>query len=217
MKISELIIQTSNLYQTETFYSSILEFKILSKNESYVSFIVGHSVLTFEKTDNEIKPKYHFAFNIPFNKMEEGLLWISEKISLIEINGDYIAHFENWKAKSIYFYDNNENILELITRNDLNNYSEHKFTNESIISINEVGIVTEKPMVLGNEIIKMTKSEFFAKGPKREDFVAVGNENGLFVISNSHRNWFPTSYKAEKQRTKVRIKVDDTDFDLEFN
>jgi hypothetical protein len=63
----------------------------------------------------------------------------------------------------------------------------------------------------------MTKSEFFSKGPKREDFVAVGNENGLFVISDSQRNWFPTSDKAEKQRIKVKIQVDNADFDLEFN
>jgi catechol 2,3-dioxygenase-like lactoylglutathione lyase family enzyme len=217
MKISELIIQTIDLDQTEIFYSTILAFKIISKTESSVSFNVGNSILTFEITNKEIKPKYHFAFNIPCNKLEEAMLWISEKISLIEIDGGSVAHFENWRAEAIYFYDNNKNILELIARKDLNNYSENEFSNESIISISEVGIVTKKPMVLGNELIKMTKSEFFSKGPKREDFVAVGNENGLFVISNSQRNWFPTSDKAEKQRTKVKIQVDNADFDLEFN
>ncbi len=218
MTISELIIQTNNLKETESFYSNILNFKISERTNSSITFKVGHSKLTFELTDNQINPKYHFAFNIPVNKLDDTISWISKKTPLIEADDkNYIANFENWKARAIYFYDNNKNILEFICRTDLSNSSEVEFSSESILNINEVGVVSEEPLKLGNQIIEKTKIDFFSKGPKRDDFAALGDENGLFVISNPDRNWYPTKDKAEKQKVKVKINVEEDDFELEFN
>lgn len=217
MKISELTLQTNNLAETENFYSSVLGFKIIEKTQKSVSFLVGNSTLIFENSHQKKNPIYHFAFNIPFNKLEESMAWISQKIPLIETDEGRIVHFENWRAKAIYFYDNNQNILEFICREDLKNSSEKEFATESILSINEVGIVVEKPLLLGNEVIQKTKTNFFSKGPKREDFVALGDDEGLFVISNPERNWFPTKDLAKKQKIKVKILVNGTEFELEFN
>lgn len=199
MKISELTLQTNNLCETESFYSTILGFKIIEKTQKSVSFLVGSSILIFENSKQEENPKYHFAFNIPFNKLQESMAWILLKIPLMPTDDGHIAHFENWKAKAIYFYDNNQNILEFICREDLKNFSKNEFSTESILSINEIGIVTEKPMELGNKILQKTKDE------------------GLFVISNPNRNWFPTENLAEKQKTKVKILINEAEFELEFN
>lgn len=217
MKISELIIQTNNLTETEKFYSKTFECKSVEKTEYLISYIFGSSKLTFELTQQAVNPKYHFAFNIPINKIEEAIIWISKKTPLIKLNKKYITNFENWNAKAIYFYDNNKNILELICRNDLENYSDTEFSKRSIENINEVGVVTDKPIELGDRIIEKTDIDFFVKGPKREDFATLGNEDGLFVISNPNRNWYPTKNKAEKQKIKVKIKVEANNFELEFN
>lgn len=217
MKISELTIRTNNLSETENFYSTTLGFKMIEKTQKLISFLVGDSTLIFENSNQGENPKYHFAFNIPFNKLEESMAWISRKIPMMETDEGYVVHFDNWKAKSIYFYDNNQNILEFICREDLKNSSENEFTTESILNINEVGIVAEKPLELADEIIQKAKIDFFSKGPKREDFVALGDDEGLFVISNPDRNWFPTKDLAEKQKTKVKILANATEFELEFN
>ncbi|MNL17020.1 hypothetical protein D3C87_1380890 [compost metagenome] len=83
---------------------------------------VGSSVLKFIENP-EFDSVYHFAFNIPENKLEEAIKWCADKIDLIMIeNKRVIANFETWNANAIYFYDNNGNLLEFIARHDLDNY-----------------------------------------------------------------------------------------------
>ena len=64
-----------------------------------------------------------------------------------------IAQFENWNANAVYFYDNNGNILEFIARHDLQNNQFTPFNSESILNISEIGIVSEAPLELANQLI----------------------------------------------------------------
>ena len=59
------------------------------------------------------KPFYHYAINIPANKIEEAKDWLSNRVRLLwmEDYKDDIADFVNWHAKSIYFYDPAGNIV----------------------------------------------------------------------------------------------------------
>ena len=59
MIISELILQTHNLIETEKFYSEKASTGDYHKTESSVSFRAGDSVLTFEQNEWE-------KFQIPF-------------------------------------------------------------------------------------------------------------------------------------------------------
>lgn len=217
MKIQELTLLTNNLNETKKFYEYTIGFEKIAENETSISFAVGTSKLIFELTKENQNPKYHFAFNIPTNKLNEAINWTLQRTSLIETENSFITDFENWKAKAIYFFDNNRNILEFICRTDLDNPTDKPFSVETILNINEIGLVIDQPFQIGNEIIDKTKIEYFTKGPKREDFVAIGNDNGLFVISNPNRKWYPTQEKAEKWRVKGKIKVADNEYELEFN
>ena len=149
--------------------------------------------------------------------MNDAINWTLQRTSLIETENSFISDFENWNAKAIYFFDNNHNILEFICRTDLNNPTDKPFSFETILNINEIGLVIDQPLQIGNEIIEKTRIEYFSKGPKREDFVAVGNESGLFVISNPNRKWYPTQEMAEKWKVKGKIKVAENEYELEFN
>ncbi|RZJ48371.1 MAG: VOC family protein [Flavobacterium sp.] len=217
MIIQELTLLTNNLSETEKFYKQTIGFQKITETETSISFAVGTSKLIFELTEASQNPKYHFAFNIPTNTLNDAMNWALQRTSLIETKNSFITDFENWKAKAIYFFDNNRNILEFICRKDLNNPTDKPFSVETILNINEIGIVVDQPLQTANEIIQKTKNEYFAKGPKREDFVAVGNESGLFVISNPNRKWFPTQEMAEKWKVKAKIKVDKNEYSLEFN
>ena len=217
MDILEIEILSDNIDETIKFYSELLGFKILHVDGNTISFAVGKSVLTFIKSDN-LNPKYHFAFNIPCNKIDDAILWTSSKTPLIKITNDkIIADFDNWNANAIYFYDNNGNILEFIARHDLNNASENTFDISSIESISEIGIVAENALELADKLINENKLSLFAKGSKSEAFSALGDDNGLLVIVKSHRNWYPTNLQAKKFFTKIKLKINNTTVDLTIN
>lgn len=203
MQILDVVIHTDNLVETENFYSKVLNLKIKSKDQDAISFLIGSSTLTFLKSVAE-SPKYHLAFNIPANKLDEAIDWVSKKVPLISIeDNEIIAHFENWNAKSIYFYDSKGNILEFIVRFNLNNPSGKPFDSGSILSLNEIGVVTDQPLAFAESLIRNYGLEYFWGGPKREDFVAVGDDNGLFVIAIPNRNWYPTELPSEKHYVKI--------------
>jgi len=206
MNILEIEILTENFDETENFYSKLLGFQIQSKNRNTISFSAGKSTLTFIPGNRN--PRYHFAFNIPNNKLDEALIWISKKTELIKNpENTFIANFDNWNAKSLYFYDNKGNVLEFITRFDLNQISDKPFTSESILSINEIGVVTDNPIAFAEKMINENQLQYFVKGPKKEDFVVLGDDNGLIIVSNPHRDWYPTHNRAEKHYVKMKIEI----------
>jgi catechol-2,3-dioxygenase len=205
MQILEVSIQTDDLPETENFYSNLLDLKTKNKDQNSISYLAGTSTLTFIKSLTKA-PAYHFAFNIPANKLDEAIDWVSIKTELIRItDNEVIAHFDNWNAKSIYFFDNRGNILEFIVRFDLDNPSDKPFNSESILSLNEIGVVTDQPLAFAESLIQNYGLEYFWRGPKREDFVAVGDDHGLFVIAIPNRNWYPTECPAEKHALKIQF------------
>ena len=205
MDILEIEIQTDDLVATEIFYSDILGLKLTNKGQNSVSFLAGQSTLTFIKS-NKLNPKYHFAFNIPHNKLDEAIIWATSKLNLIE-NADngIVANFESWNARAIYFFDNNKNIIELIARFDLLNSTDKPFDISSIQSISEIGIVADAPLKLAEKLVEENNLYFFAKGSKSEKFATLGNDNGLFVIVETNRKWYPTELHAEKHFTRIKI------------
>jgi catechol-2,3-dioxygenase len=85
------------------FYSSILELPALIVKERKLIVKVGSSDLVFVETKGS-EPFYHFAINIPSNKIEDAKTWLIGKVKLLWME-DYkndIAEFVN-RARSIYF------------------------------------------------------------------------------------------------------------------
>ncbi len=205
MNILQITIQTNNLLETAKFYTEVLELKIACKDQNSISFEAGQSTLTFIQS-NKLSPQYHFAFNIPANKLEEAIAWASARLDLIENpeNG-IVANFESWNAKAIYFCDNNGNILEFIARFDLRNSSKKLFDSSCILLISEIGIVADFPINLADQLMEEYHLNFFEKGIKTEEFVTVGDDNGLFIIAATNRIWYPTAQQAKKYFAKVKI------------
>lgn len=208
MDILEIEILTDNLDETEKFYTKLLGLQTKNKDQNSISFLAGQSTLTFIKS-NKLNPKYHFAFNIPRNKLDEAIIWTSLRTELIKnADGEIVANFESWNAKAIYFFDNNGNILEFIARFDLDNNSDKAFDISSIQSISEIGIVTDAPIKLADKLVEENKLYFFTKGSKSEKFATLGNDNGLLIIVETNRKWYPTEQQAVKHYTKIKITID---------
>ncbi|HEY4628171.1 MAG TPA: glyoxalase [Flavobacterium sp.] len=203
MKILELELLTDTINETELFYNNVIGLQTVSKNNSSISFEAGSTKLTFRISKN-IKPVYHFAFDIPNNKLIEAFLLIENKTKILDvISPDKIANFYNWNAKSFYFYDNNGNILEFIARYDLDTASEKSFDGSLIVSISEIGFVSKNVSQLSDEICEKYGLSVFSKQPKLDKFIVLGTDTGLFVLVEENRDWYPTDKKAKSFWTKV--------------
>jgi len=217
MNILEIEIQSDNLVETEKFYAELLGLTITRKDHNAISFLAGKSILTFTKSEGS-NPTYHFAFNIPNNKIDEAVDWASSKLDLIESSDSRIvANFESWNAKAFYFYDNNRNILEFIARFDLDNFSDSQFDISSILSISEIGIVTDDPISYAADLVANNDLSYFQKQPIKENFVVLGNDEGLFIIVKTQRNWYPTDHPAGKYFSKIRYSIHDMTNELTVN
>ena len=195
MKINKLILQTFYLETLREFYSSILELSVSSGDPKNIHIHIGNSELIFMETKNA-EPFYHFAINIPSNKIEEAKNWLSNRVKLLWME-DYendIADFVNWHAKSVYFYDPAGNILELIARFDLHNPSNQPFSSKQFFSIDEAGVVFKQNDFDQkiSELLTDYSLDYFSKQPPLPQFRVIGDDQGLFIAVPEHRNWYPT-------------------------
>jgi catechol 2,3-dioxygenase-like lactoylglutathione lyase family enzyme len=207
MNITEVQLLTDNLDKTRHFYHEILGLEILSSGNGFTSFSAGLSVLTFHKAGNN-RPVYHFAFNIPNNKFEEAMDWAGSKLDLVKITpSNCIADFKSWNAKAFYFYDNNKNIVEMIARFDLDNSSQQSFDGSSVYSISEIGAVVENPKQYAQVLLANYNLHFFSRQEPVNDFIAVGDDEGLFIIVTENRIWYPTNIRSARHWAKVTLQL----------
>lgn len=203
MKILELELLSDDILKTEAFYNQVLGLETVFKGDSSVSFQAGNTKLTFHTSQNE-KPVYHFAFDVPNNKLLEAFSQIENQTEIMYvIPPEKIADFYNWNAKSFYFYDNNGNIVEFIARNDLDNASEKPFDGNSILSVSEIGLVSKNVNEQCDELFNKYGLIPYSKQPKLPKFIVLGTVTGLFILVEENRDWYPTDKKSKSFWTKI--------------
>jgi len=217
MKIIELHLLSNDLVNTATFYNEILGLPIVYQNDSAIKFSAGTSSLIFKRTF-DIDPFYHFAFNIPASKFEAAFGWLISKLPVIQITPSIdIADFKSWNAKAFYFYDNNNNIVEMIARFDLDNNSALPFSGESICCVSEIGLVVDDAATYGLSIMEAYGVSYFSKQVPQPGFVALGDDDGLLIVVDKNRDWYPTKIKSKPFCTSVIIDQNNTLHELQLN
>jgi len=205
MNILSINLQTRELDKSKQFYTEVLDLTLIESLEESFTVQAGETILTFEQTEKDIEV-YHFAFNIPSNQLENALVWAKAHLNLIEnVEGNLVTSFETWKAKSIYFTDNNGNILEFIAREDIQVNVQGDFSPSQIINISEMGVVTEQPMVQAEKLIADYGLSYFDKAEPTEQFLALGDDQGLLIMVTPNRNWYPTSIAAQFTPAEIMI------------
>ena len=140
------------------------------------------------------------------DKIEEAKEWMNGKAELLPVeDNNYIADFVNWNAKSIYFYDTVGNIVEFIARFDLQNDTAEKFNSSHVISVSEMGIVTNDVTAFADKLKNEYKVFDFVKSVNSDSFSAMGNDNGLFIIAIENRNWYPTKVPSQKSPFEIKF------------
>ncbi|MEO6231067.1 MAG: VOC family protein [Ferruginibacter sp.] len=205
MEILEIELLTDDIDATASFYTDILGLRLVRKDTNTIIFSAGKTRLIFTASNNK-KPHYHFAFNIASNKIEEAIRWAASKFNLLNTGeGGMVANFKSWNAKAIYFYDNNGNILEFIVRFELNNATGKAFGPDAILSVSEIGIVTDNPSALAQQLATENNIPYFSKSIKANDFIVLGDDNGLLIIVATNRSWFPTDIKSQPHYVKIKL------------
>jgi hypothetical protein len=196
MKITEIYLQTSKPSEVKDFYKSTLELETKSDTPGKIEILAGNTKIIFERS-NEGDPIYHFAFNIPSNKIDEAYKWLNQRVELLwmEEYESYIADFKNWNGKSVYFIDPAGNIVEFIARFDLHDEATSEFSSKQIRNVSEIGLVFPENSFDKKVCDLLTAYElsYFNKQPPLDKFRAIGNDEGLFICVPEGRPWYPTS------------------------
>jgi catechol 2,3-dioxygenase-like lactoylglutathione lyase family enzyme len=219
MKITELIMQTTDTDRLARFYAEVLELAV-QKDEQGFHMRTGSTHIVFTGPTSMPDPFYHFAFTIPANQVEEAREWLQHKVALLWI-ADYqgnIAEFVNWNARSLYFLDPAGNILELIARFDLNNASGNSFGPQSLLSVSEIGLVFPAPDFEQNitGLLQNHGLHYFSKQPPLPHFRAIGNDEGLLITVPENRMWYPTQKPSVLAPLQVRFSNNDKEHTLVF-
>lgn len=215
MELREITIYTKDITETKTFYLNTMSFKLIQETENSITFKIGNSQLTFIHTTDDLEI-YHYAFNIQPNHLNEAITWSEKRFQLIlSPTNNIITTFEQWKAESIYFYDNNGNLLEFIARAESPILTKDSFSSDAVLNISEFGIVSEKAIEKAEELIVTYNFHYFDKAVASNQFLALGDDEGLLIFVEPNRNWYPTRTKAKMSTAKIAIALHDNLIELQ--
>jgi len=194
MKINQLELGTQRLQEMKEFYLNLIGFKLIFADAGIFTVQAGASTLAFRASSDKIQPFYHFAFNIPTNLLPDSMRWLQARgVEFLSSEDGEVAIDQGpkWNAHSCYFHDPAGNIVEFIARHDLDNAQSLAFTVEDVLCISEIGVPVTEVQTVVDELrsecgLDVWKSE---NNPK---FVAMGSEDGIVIVVNHTRPWFPS-------------------------
>ncbi|MFY0545862.1 VOC family protein [Brevibacillus sp. H7] len=202
MEVIELELKTGCLLEMKEFYVNTLGFSLLEETETAFAVKAGTTTLRFSVDPG--KPFYHFAFNIPENKIGQAREWLQQRVKLLQEEGEELVHFPHWNAHSLYFLDPAGNIVELIARHNLSNRGTGAFTPADILRVSEIGLPVDDVMQTIDDL-QLALNIGAWREPSRQ-FAPLGSEDGMFIIVQKGRIWFMTDKPAEAFPLRVKIK-----------
>ncbi len=189
-RIQSLRLQTSKpLSELKAFYRDVLELPVVNEAASEFTVGAGASRITFASAAAHVKnPFYHFAFNIPENKLRSALTWQRKRGPVMDTPPrlrdpaypDQVRHFREWDAHSVFFLDPAGNVLEYIARHTLDNAAAGPFTSRDVLCVSEIAFVVDEVTKVASRIQMLCGLKQYGLG--NTQFRAVGDENGLLLV-----------------------------------
>ncbi|MFE0560754.1 VOC family protein [Paenibacillus sp. NPDC058910] len=203
MNILKVEVRTKQLAMIKKFYVDLLEFEVKKDADERLELQAGRSTIEFVQ-DHDSRAFYHIAFSIAVDQLSEAMKWLENNgIELITQDGNQPFEFKDWPASACYFYDPDGNLIEFIAHHATVHEQADSFNAKHIIAISEIGL----PVVDVREEIRRLH-EVFGLSLWRGDgklFAAMGDENGLLIVIDKHRPWFPVHIKPGMFPTVVLI------------
>lgn len=213
MKIEYLKLYSSSLEKQKQFYGDLLGLAVNKKSETSIQVQIGYSVLEFE--EKEQATNYHIAFHIPARQEEQALEWLLQRTEILKDGDESIIDFSGWKAKSVYFYDADNNIVEFISRSHYFQEESSPFSAKSIVGISEIGLATDDAEEKFRFLNSNCGLQKFTGDYER--FCATGDDEGLFIVINKNmKDWIPTGDEAFASPFKIMFSVEQASYQVGF-
>ncbi|WP_114571586.1 VOC family protein [Exiguobacterium flavidum] len=192
MKITKATLYTDNIEQMKQFYLKTLGFSQVSETDRSFAIQAGASVLEFELDPLRTPKQYHYAFNIPGNLFIEAKKWIKNHISLLLHEEEDEIFFENTNSHSVYFYDSDENVVELIARHAVNpTRPSSLFVARDILDIGEMNLTTDDVLGVGEKLEEIGVFQRYGSPLKGDslNFLGEPQDGTHILLGPAGRNW----------------------------
>lgn len=180
----------------KAFYGTTLDLGILEDTPERLTVEAGETRVTFVASADLVEgraPFYHFAFNIPENKILQALEWQKARTPMLPIPegnraGGYppeVVDYSHWNAHSIFFLDPAGNVVEYIARHDLKNADRSPFTWTDIQYVSEIALVVDDVEATAAHLTEAAALTPYRGGSHQ--FRAMGDEYGLVLVMKRGR------------------------------
>lgn len=187
--ILELHLETHVLAEQKRFYTEALGLQMAGASDDSFTVRAGGTLFTFSRAAAGEQPLYHFAFNIPENKLSDAMDWLARRTPVLRgEEGQEVFHFESWNAHAVYFHDPAGNIAELIARHGLANARPGPFTPGDVLAASEIGLVVDDVPATVEELREGLGLAEYRPGSDR--FAPVGDEHRLLIVNHRDRGWW---------------------------
>jgi len=189
MHILELSLDTRRLAEQRAFYGTTLGLPFLDETADSFTVQAGTTRLQFRETQQDVL--YHIALTIPRNTFQEAKDWIRQRVPLLRKNGEDEIFFSGLNARSFYFCDANDNILEYIVHYNLDRETGGAFKPTDVLHVSEIGLPVEDVPELATRLREQFAIEPYG-GSVSPAFAFLGDIFGQLVIVQVGRPWLPT-------------------------
>ena len=190
------LVTSASIAELKKFYTSLLELPLVSEQTDRFMIRAGETTISFVQVKEiDAAPFYHFAFNIPENKILKAREWQLKRTELSSAPSQLIdekfpkdvRHFQNWNAHSIFFWDPAGNLVEYIARHDLDNRADGEFSSKDLLCASEIAFIVNDADVIADELSSSFNLNQYKGGDA--NFRAIGDENGLLLVMKKGRVW----------------------------
>src|SRR5215469_11300636 len=182
MRIQELSLQTRHLADQKNFYRTTLGLPLLAETTASFTLQAGTTRLHFQEAQQDVL--YHVAFTIPRNTFSEAKSWLGKRVPLLRKQSEDEFFFDNLNARSFYFCDAANNILEWIVHYNLDHEAEEPFGPAQVLHVSEIGLPVEDVLAQVSRLKEKLDIEPYG-GLVSEEFAFMVTSMGNWLWSRS--------------------------------
>jgi hypothetical protein len=187
------LVTEASFEEMQEFYGGLLGLSTEARDD-VLTIRGGLTRITFRKAEAPfLAPFYHFAFNIPENKLLAARAWQLERTPLVPPGENLrdpsfpadVVHFRTWDAHSVFFWDPAGNFVEYIARHTLDNAAPGPFTTQDILYASEIAFVSNDVEATVQTFRQALALPQYFGGS--DQFRALGDEHGLLLVFKKGR------------------------------
>ncbi|MEU4195541.1 VOC family protein [Kribbella sp. NPDC026611] len=189
MKIREVAITVRRLDAAASFYRDVLRMPV-EEEPDRVTVRVGRSRLVIVRGE-QFEGVHHVAFGISPHDFDHARAWLKGRVDLIPAGGsEVIIGPAGWDSRSVYFLGPEDILLEFIARQADAGLPATDGQVPRPFSISEIGISVPDTAAAVGEVTRALRLPTFP--PQQPGFAPVGDHDGLLIVVDQNREWFPT-------------------------